>query len=191
VLAAPLAGDRARRRRDPAGSGCRLPWRCRPHPRLTPQPENFALFEVLSHIAWLAARPGGGLATFALAGLFAGVATLSRTEGALVLIVLLVLAAWDRMGAGLAGRAGTPRSARIPAWAALSAVGLYLVTIGPWWLRQLAVFGSISPSTASGKVLYLRDFSEWNSITTPATLDYLLGMGAGAPATRRRSRVRS
>ena len=29
--------------------------------------------------------------------------------------------------------------------------------MGPWWIRQLAVFGSISPSTASGKVLFIRD----------------------------------
>ena len=44
-----------------------------------------------------------------------------------------------------------------------------LLVMGPWWIRQLAVFGSISPSTASGKVLFIRDIGEWNSITTPAT----------------------
>ena len=49
----------------------------------------------------------------------------------------------------------------------------------PWWLRQLDVFGSLSPSTASGKVLFIRDIAEWNSITTPATLGHLLGMGPG------------
>ncbi len=51
--------------------------------------------------------------------------------------------------------------------------------MSPWWLRQLAVFGSISPSTASGRVLFIRDIGEWNSITAPATLDHLLGMGIG------------
>ena len=51
--------------------------------------------------------------------------------------------------------------------------------MAPWWLRQLAVFGSISPSTASGRVLFIRDIGEWNSITAPATLDHLLGMGIG------------
>ena len=49
--------------------------------------------------------------------------------------------------------------------------------MAPWWARQLAVFGSLSPSTASGKVLFIRDIGEWNSITTPATLDHLLGHG--------------
>jgi hypothetical protein len=51
--------------------------------------------------------------------------------------------------------------------------------MAPWWLRQLAVFGSISPSTASGKVFFIRDIGEWNSISVPATLEHLLGMGIG------------
>ena len=51
--------------------------------------------------------------------------------------------------------------------------------MAPWWARQLAVFGSLSPSTTSGKVLFIRDIGEWNSITTPASLDHLLGMGIG------------
>jgi hypothetical protein len=51
--------------------------------------------------------------------------------------------------------------------------------VAPWFARQLAVFGSLSPSTASGRVLFIRDIGEWNSITTPATLDHLLGMGIG------------
>jgi hypothetical protein len=49
--------------------------------------------------------------------------------------------------------------------------------MAPWIIRQLAVFGSISPSSASGKVLFIRSIEEWNSITIPASLDHLLGMG--------------
>ena len=60
-----------------------------------------------------------------------------------------------------------------------SLVALFLVVMAPWWLRQLAVFGSLSPSTASGKVFFIRDIGEWNSITTPATLQHLLDMGIG------------
>jgi hypothetical protein len=37
----------------------------------------------------------------------------------------------------------------------------------------------MSPSTATGKVLLIRDISEWNSIDIPASLDHLLGMGIG------------
>ncbi len=59
-------------------------------------------------------------------------------------------------------------------------VALFVAVMAPWWARQMAVFGSLSPSTGSGKVLFIRDIAEWNSITTPANLDHLLGMGAGA-----------
>ena len=65
----------------------------------------------------------------------------------------------------------------IPVWAALAAVGVFVLVMAPWWARQLLEFGTLSPSTASGKVLFIRDIGEWNSIATPATLDHLLGMG--------------
>ena len=78
------------------------------------------------------------------------------------------------------GSGGEPRRpARIPLAAALGAVALFAVAVAPWYLRQLAVFGTLSPSTASGKVLFIRDIGEWNSITIPASLDHLLGMGWG------------
>ena len=66
-----------------------------------------------------------------------------------------------------------------PARSRVACVALFVLVMAPWWLRQLAVFGSISPSTASGKVFFIREIGEWNSITTPATLDHLLGMGIG------------
>ena len=56
---------------------------------------------------------------------------------------------------------------------------LFVLAVGPWYVRQLAVFGSLSPSTASGRVLFIRNIGEWDSITVPATLDHLLGMGIG------------
>jgi hypothetical protein len=61
----------------------------------------------------------------------------------------------------------------------VGSVGLFVLTVAPWFARQLATFGSLSPSTASGKVLFIRDMGEWDSITVPANLDHLLGMGAG------------
>jgi hypothetical protein len=51
--------------------------------------------------------------------------------------------------------------------------------VAPWIGRQLAVFGQVSPSSASGKVFFIRSIEEWNSISTPATLDWLLGQGIG------------
>ena len=78
-----------------------------------------------------------------------------------------------------AWRSNGGRVPAIPLWAAVGCFGLFLLVMAPWWIRQLVVFGQLSPSTASGKVLFIRAIEEWNSITTPATLDYLLGQGFG------------
>ncbi len=135
------------------------------------QPDNFSLYQPLvAGSLWLAGRALSGRPRagrdFALAGLLAGVATLSRNDGLLVLGVLGLAFLWDRV-----------RGRHIPWTAAFGSVALFLVVMAPWYPRQLATFGSLSPSTASGKVLFIRNIGEWNSITTPASLDHLLGMG--------------
>lgn len=142
------------------------------------QPDNFSLYQPLVAAAlWMAARGlRGDARAFALGGLFVGVATLSRNDGVLVGATLGLAFAWDRIRAW---RSGGSRPPRIPLWSAVACFGLFLVAVGPWYLRQLAVFGQLSPSTASGKVLFIRDIGEWNSITTPATLSHLLGQGLG------------
>ncbi len=78
-----------------------------------------------------------------------------------------------------AWRSGGSRRPAIPMWAGVACAGLFLLIAGPWFARQLAVFGSLSPSTATGKVLLIRTFSEWNSLTIPATMDHFLGQGLG------------
>ena len=145
------------------------------------QPDNFSLYQPLVAGALFLAARGlrGNARAFALAGLLAGLATLSRNDGVLVLAVLGATFLWDRWRT-VRGSGGEPsRPARIPLAAALGAVALFAVAVAPWYLRQLAVFGTLSPSTASGKVLFIRDIGEWNSITIPASLDHLLGMGWG------------
>ncbi len=146
------------------------------------QPDNFGLYEPAAAGAlWLTARSlkGGRTAgrDFALAGLLVGLATLSRNDGVLVGGVVGLAFLWSRWrGRGT----GFLRSIRpIPFRAAVACAALFLVCVAPWFARQLAVFGSLSPSTATGKVFFIRDIAEWNSITTPATLDHLLGMGIG------------
>jgi hypothetical protein len=142
------------------------------------QPDNFSLYQPLVvGSLWLGARglKGSGRA-FAGAGLLAGLATLSRNDGLLVLVALGLAFAWDRWRAW---RSAGSRRPAIGFGAAAACVGLFALVMVPWWMRQLDVFGSLSPSTASGKVLFIRDISEWNSITTPATLGHLLGMGPG------------
>ena len=142
------------------------------------QPDNFGLYEPLVAAAlWMAARGLKGHArSYALAGLLVGVATLARNDGVLVGAAVGLAFAWDRWRAW---RSGGARPPAIPIWAAVACAGLFFVVVAPWLARQLAVFGTLSPSTASGKVLFLRNIGEWNSITTPATLQRLLGEGIG------------
>ena len=142
------------------------------------QPDNFSLYQPLVIGAlWMGARGlKGSASSFVLAGLLTGLATLSRNDGLLVLAALGLAFAWDRWRSWRA--VGSVRPA-IPVRAAVACVAVFALVMAPWWLRQLAVFGSISPSSVSGKVFYIRDMGEWNSITTPATLDHLLGMGIG------------
>jgi hypothetical protein len=142
------------------------------------QPDNFGIYQPLVTAAlWFGARGlRGEPRLFALAGLLAGLATLARNDGLLVLVALGIVWLGDRF---LAWRSNGGRLPSIPLWSAVACVGLFLLIMGPWWLRQLAVFGSISPSTASGKVLFIRDIGEWNSITTPSDLAWFLGQGPG------------
>jgi hypothetical protein len=143
------------------------------------QPDNFSLFQPLAVASlWLGARAlrgGEGSTTgFVAAGLLAGLATLARNDGFLVLAALGVAFVWDRTRVRRSDGALKPV---IPIWAAVACVAAFVLAMAPWWARQLLTFGSISPSMASGKVLFIRDIAEWNDITTPATLDHLLGMG--------------
>ncbi len=142
------------------------------------QPDNFGLYQPLvAGALWMGARGLRGHArSFALGGLLVGLATLARNDGVLVGAALGLAFAWDRWRAWRSG--GTRRPA-IPLWAAVACFALFLVVVAPWLARQLAVFGSLSPSSASGKVLFIRSIEEWNSITAPASLDWLLGQGLG------------
>ena len=145
------------------------------------QPDNFSLYQPLvAGALWMAARGvRGSHRSFLLAGFLAGLAMLARNDGVLVLGVLGLAFLWDRWRTRRPFGAEPPRPARIPLATAIGSVVLFAVCVVPWFARQLLVFGSLSPSTATGKVLFIRNIGEWNSITTPATLDHLLGMGIG------------
>jgi hypothetical protein len=145
------------------------------------QPDNFSLFQPLvAGALWLGARGmrGDGRA-FAVAGLLAGIAMLSRNDGLLVLAALGLVFAWNRLRAMRPSSGEAPGRPIIPLWSAVACVALFALVVAPWFARQLAEFGSLSPSAATGKVLYIRSMAEWNSISTPASLEHLLGQGAG------------
>ena len=142
------------------------------------QTDNFSLYQpLIAGALFLGARGLKGHArSFAIAGLLVGLATLARNDGVLAGGVLGLAFLWDRWRAW---RTGGSRRPAIPVWAAVACAGLFVAVMAPWIARQLAVFGSISPSSTSGKVLFIRNIEEWNSIDIPASLDHLLGMGLG------------
>ena len=147
------------------------------------QPDNFSLYQPLvAGALWLAARGLRGEPRAFVARGAAGRdrdALAQRRRARARRCSALRLAVGPLADADLVRRrraatrpdpVRSPRSARSP---------LFALVVGPWYARQLATFGSLSPSTASGKVLFIRDIGEWNSITIPANLDHLLGQGLG------------
>jgi hypothetical protein len=169
------------------------------------QPENFALLlPLVAATLWLVARGLKGSAwSFALAGLLAGLASLARNDGVLLFGAIGLIWIGDRVrwwiarrrsaragaaeAAEAAGGAGTrtaPPDAAvvrrpITVAAAVGAVVLFLLVMGPWWARQLAVFGSISPTSSNGSALWIREISEWNSITAEPSMADFLAQGIG------------
>jgi len=131
----------------------------------TAQPDNVALTMVLGGGAlWLTARGlNGRPRSFAVAGLLVGLATLARTDGLLLVAAPAAAFAWDRRR----------RPSRIPWAAAIGCAGLFLLAVVPWYVRQVAVFGSPTPSASAG-VLWLRSFADLNSVTADRTLGAVL-----------------
>jgi hypothetical protein len=145
------------------------------------QPDNFALFQVLVLAAlWLGARAlRGDARAFAATGILVALATLARNDGVLVGGALALVWAWSRIRFRRATAAGVEAPRPLPIWAAVVAAGLFLLVMAPWEARQLAVFGSLSPSSSTGRILFIRSIAELNSITGTPTLSYLLGQGIG------------
>jgi hypothetical protein len=142
------------------------------------QPDNFSLFQPLGTAAlWLTARGlKGDRRSFALAGLMVGLATLARNDGVLLGAAVGLAFLWDRWRAW---RSNGGRMPAIPWRYAFACFGLFLVVMAPWYLRQLAVFGSLSPSSSSGRILLIQNYEQMNSVTSDTSLSGFLGQGIG------------
>ena len=132
-----------------------------PGPLLVMYPtiDNFAVFGTCGALALYSsvhavrsARPGPWIM---LAGALAGLATLARIDGAL--LVLAPATAW-----ALTADESRFLAPRRLAWGAASAVA-FLAVMTPWLLRDLAVFGSPLPSTG-GHTLWISSYNEQFSI---------------------------
>lgn len=138
------------------------------------QPDNFGLFMTLGALAlWLCARGArGDRRAFIAGGVVVGLATLARNDG-------IVLGAPFALSA-LADLLRRPRSPRIGLLAATGCLALFAVVVGPWLFRQMDVFGSLSPSAASGRILWITDYRELYSIGGELpTLQSFIGQGVG------------
>ncbi len=143
-----------------------------------PQPENFAILQPLvAATLYLVARGmKGHVRSYIAAGALVGVASLARNDGIFLGLTTGLVFFLDR-GRALLSR-GTIKPA-IPFLAAVACFGLYLLVMSPWWMRQIAVFGSISPTASSGSALWIRTMAEWNSLTAEPSLGKFLAQGIG------------
>jgi hypothetical protein len=150
------------------------------------QPENFAILHPLvAATIWCTARglKGDGR-SFAIAGLLAGLASLARNDGVLLagtvgLVWLADRVRWWRARRGQGAWSHVEDRPPISVFAGMLALGLFLLVMGPWWARQLLVFGSISPTSSNGAALWIRNIHEWNSITAHPSLASFLAQGPG------------
>jgi hypothetical protein len=142
------------------------------------QPDNFSLYQPIGlAVLWLTARGlKGHRASFALAGLMVGLASLSRNDGLLLGVVVGLAFVWDRWRAWRSGGARTPT---IPWRYAFACFGLFVLVMAPWYLRQLAVFGSLSPSSGSGRVLFISQYDDIERVAGDISLSAYLGQGIG------------
>ena len=149
------------------------------------QPDNLALYQPLgTAVLWLTVRGlKGRRGAYVLAGLVVGLATLARNDGVLLGAVVGLAFLWDRWRASrLASRASRSDGSRVPAipWRyAFACFGLFLIVMAPWYARQLAVFGSLSPSSTSGRILLIATYEQMNSVTGDTSLAGFLGQGVG------------
>ncbi|HJW21387.1 MAG TPA: glycosyltransferase family 39 protein [Candidatus Limnocylindrales bacterium] len=154
---------------------------------LLAQPETIAIQgPIVAAALWLTARglKGDGR-SFAVAGLLAGLASLARVDGVLLagtvgLVWLADRLRWWRNRHGRQSWARVDDRLPIPVLPGLLALVGFLVLMVPWWARQIATFGSISPTTSNGAALWIRSHDEWNSITAAPSFQAWLAQGIPA-----------
>ncbi len=62
---------------------------------------------------------------------------------------------------------------------AIACFGLFLLVMAPWWIRDLSLFGSISPSSSNGRILWIRTYDEQFTVGQPSTPATFFSQGLG------------
>ena len=140
------------------------------------QPDTLSLYQPFGLAAlWLTVRGLKGKHwSYAAAGLMVGLATLSRNDGILLGAAVGLAFFWDRWRVW---RSKGGRAPAIPWRFAFGCFGLFLLVMVPWYAHQVAVFGSISPSISSGRILLIQTYEQMDSVTTDTSLSGFLSQG--------------
>lgn len=100
-----------------------------------------------------------------VSGLFMGLASLTRNDGLLLVVLFLVYLAWLSWQ-------GLPYSRR----AALGALVLFLIVMAPWWVRNWVVFGRPNPVPVLYPAL-LRQYVEFFAYNPRFTWEHFVSWG--------------
>ncbi len=123
----------------------------------------FGVFGALSLLSMGVGRKANAWAWFILSGACAALAHLTRSDGLLLLIVLLIVALW-----------------RVPLWIGIrsAAAGLaaYIALMAPWWLRTLMVTGALLPAGGL-ETAFMRSYDEIANYPPGLSLAHFLSWG--------------
>lgn len=173
------------------------------YPLYEPMSDNFGLYAWAAGGALLLMGQGarGRPRRFALAGLCCGVAHLARPEAPLLLVIAGVVWWWTRHRAGIAsiprprfptrdegqgvisalpspwGRGGGDETP-LAWWSLAALLGLYLVVMTPWFVRNLLLVGAPLPP-GGPQTAWLRDYNDFFSYHLPLTPATYFAWGIG------------
>jgi len=138
------------------------------------QPDNFAPYMLLGALSlWACGRAMHGDRRAFLAGAACvGLAYLSRNDGVLLALPFAVAAL-----AGARGWLGA-RSVGLPT--VIAGAVLCLLIVAPWLARQLVVFGSLAPSAANGRILWITDYAQLYAVSGETSVATFLTQGLDA-----------
>lgn len=125
------------------------------HLAFMPVTDNYGIYMVLGAAYFLIStkpRPWFWL------GLLAGLMTLARSDGLIWLALTLLLAAWRGLSEQTAGGSVRERALTITRFALLAGFG-FLAVMGPWYIRNLSVYG-VPMSPGGSRALWLTTYDE-------------------------------